>query len=336
VLTSLAGASYFAYGWHRSAPPPAHSAAPPPKPPPSPDTIADPLLPERPARRDPAPRPGARTDWVKARPGFQYSRPSAERGGANPCNLPAADASQFEPWASLSQGRFTLPKSGAIVDGEFDLVLHFHGDDLARRELIESRQPFVLYALTLDGSESYATPFAGSGFMGQLVAAIEATLSAKHGVKARARHIALSAWSAGFMGVLSILGQREAERVDAVVLSDGLHGARGALDSQVAPFAGYAKRAEAGERFFLITYSSIDPPGFASTTESVHYLLSLLGERPEPVRRDDRFGLELIEYFSHGDFHVRGYAGNDKPDHCAQVTLLRDAYAAIGRRWKKP
>jgi hypothetical protein len=250
--------------------------------------------------------------------------------------LPAADVSQFEPWTPLTRGRFTWPKSGAIgADGEFNLVMHFLGDDLARRELIESQQPFVLYSLTLGEGESYAGPFAGSGFLGQLVAAIEATLSTKLGVKAHAGHVAVSAWSAGFMAALSILSQPDAERVDAVVLSDGLHGPRGGLEPQIAPFARYAKRAETGERFFMVTHSSIDPPGFASTTESVHYLLSTLGERPQAVRRDDRFGLELIEYFSRGDFHVRGYAGNDKADHCAQVTLLRDAYAAIGRRWSQ-
>jgi hypothetical protein len=64
-------------------------------------------------------------------------------------------------------------------------------------------------------------------------------------------------------------------------------------------------------------------------------MLSALGEKPAAVRRDDRYGLELIEYFSKGDFHLRGYAGNDKADHCAQVTLLRDAYAAVGRRWQR-
>ena len=90
-----------------------------------------------------------------------------------------------------------------------------------------------------------------------------------------------------------------------------------------------------GERFLLVTHSSIDPPNFSSTTESAHYLLSALGEKPQPVRRNDRFGLELIEYFTHGEFHVRGYAGNDKADHCAQVTLLRDAFSALGRRWQR-
>jgi hypothetical protein len=112
-----------------------------------------------------------------------------------------------------------------------------------------------------------------------------------------------------------------------------LHGPRDALGQQLEPFVEYARRAAVGERFFLVTHSSIDPPDFASTTESAHYLISALGARPVAVRRDDRFGLELVEFFTRKDFHVRGYAGNDKADHCAQVTLLRDAFDALGRRW---
>ena len=43
----------------------------------------------------------------------------------------------------------------------------------------------------------------------------------------------------------------------------------------------------------------------------------------------------FAEFFTRGNLHVRGYAGNDKLDRCAQVTLLRDAYAALGRRWSR-
>jgi len=42
----------------------------------------------------------------------------------------------------------------------------------------------------------------------------------------------------------------------------------------------------------------------------------------------------LVEFFSAGEFQVRGYAGNDRADHCAQLAVLRDAFAALGRRWK--
>ena len=309
--------------------------APPVVKPPA-NELVDPLAPERPARLDPSPRAGASADWVRARPAFQYSRPSAERGGVSPCAMPAPDGGALEGWSSLSKGRVALPRSGAVdATGSFELVMHFHGDELARRELIESGQSFVLYSLTLDPSESYAQLFAGTKLFAQLVQQVEQAVSTTYGVAAHAGHVALTAWSAGYMGVLSSIAQPEAKDVDAIVLLDGLHGQRGGLERPLAPFVDFARRAEAGERFMLITHSSIDPPNFASTTESAHYVLSALGERPQAVRREDRVGLELIEYFTHGDFHVRGYAGNDKADHCAQVTLLRDAYAALGRRWKR-
>jgi hypothetical protein len=298
-----------------------------------PSALVDPLAPGRLALLD-AKRSAAATSWVKARPAFQYSKAPAERDGGNPCALPEADAGAFEPWKNLAKGRVTIPRERAL-DGsaQFDLVVHLHGDELARRELVESRQRFVLYSLTLAPGENYAALFSGTGLFGQIVAQVESAVGEARGTAAHARHIALSAWSAGYMGILAMLAQPRASDVDAVVLIDGMHGPRDALDRQLAPFVAFARRAAAGERFFLVTHSSIDPPDFASTTESAHHLLSALGARPRAVRRNDRYGLELVEMFTQKDFHVRGYAGNDKSDHCAQVTLLRDAYAALGRRW---
>ena len=311
-----------------SAPTPVRSALP--------NTIVDPLATDRPVALDPSVRPAASGSWVTARPGFQFSRPPAERGGVNPCALPEVDGSAFEPWVNLAKGRFSAPREGALdASGRFDLVIHLHGDELARRELVLSRQNFVLYSLTLAPGENYASLFSGSGFYGQILAHVEEVFGKSRGTLAHARHVALSAWSAGYMGVMATLAQPEAKDLDAVVLIDGMHGPRDALEHQLAPFVDYARRAAAGERFMLVTHSSIDPPDFASTTESAHHLLSALGARPQTVRRNDRFGLELVEFFTRNDFHVRGYAGNDKADHCAQVALLRDAYAALGRRWKR-
>ncbi len=296
----------------------------------------DPLAPDRPALLEPKRDPAGKADWVTARPGFQSSRSTSERGGVNPCAVPEADTSAFEPWSRLSQGRFIALRAGALdASGHFDLVLHLHGDELARRGLALSRQSFALYSLTLDPSQSYAQLFSGSGLYAQLLREIEVVLGQRHGKPAKVRNVALSAWSAGYMGVLAILVQPEASAVDAVVLIDGLHGPRSALERPLAPFVEFARRASAGERFMLVTHSSIDPPDFASTTESAHHLLEALGVRPLAARRDDRFGLELVELFTRGDFHVRGYAGNDKADHCAQVGLLRDAYSALGRRWAR-
>lgn len=300
----------------------------------APSSIVDPLASARPVLLDPSAR-SLGSDWVTARPAFQFSRPPSERGGRDPCALPEVDTSALEPWQKLVKGRLTLPREGALdASGRFDLIIHLLGDELARRELAESRQHFVLYSLTLNVGENYAALFSGTGFYGQIVHQVEEALGNGRGTPARVRHVALSAWSAGYMGVLAALAQPAAKGVDAVILIDGMHGPRDALAHQLAPFIEYARLASTGERFMLVTHSSIDPPDFASTTESAHLLISTLGARPQRVQRKDRYGLELVEYFTRGDFHVRGYAGNDKADHCAQVTLLRDAYRALGRRWK--
>jgi hypothetical protein len=297
-------------------------------------TLADPLTPARPALLDSSVRPAASGNWVTARPAFQYSRTPAERGGVDPCGLSEGDAGALEPWKNLAKGRLSVPSEGAFdASGRFDFVFHLHGDELARRELAVSRQNFVLYSLTLAPGENYAALFSGTGFYGHIVRGVEAALGESRGTPAHAKHVALTAWSAGYMGILAMLGQPEAKDVDAIVLIDGIHGPRDALDRQLEPFVAYARRAAAGERFLLVTHSSIDPPDFASTTESAHHLISALGARPRAVRRNDRYGLELVEFFTQKDFHVRGYAGNDKADHCAQVALLRDVFAALGRRW---
>jgi hypothetical protein len=302
----------------------------------APGTLIDALLPDRPMLID-ASRVEAAA-WASARPGFQYSHSAAERGGVAPCATQEIDTSAFADWTPLSKGRFIAPRDfGLDQEGRFDLVIHLHGDEPIRRELVKSGARFVLYTLTLDPSQSYAPVFNGAGTFQAIVSELEQTLSKRAGRAAHVGHVALSAWSAGFVGVEAALAQPVSKDVDAVVLIDGLHAPRGdtaAFKAQLQPFVDYAKRAATGEKFMFISHSSIDPPDFASTTECAHYLLAALGGQPQPVKRQDALGLELIESFSRGNLHVRGYAGNDKADHCAQLGILRDVYAALRERWK--
>lgn len=314
------------------------AAAPPPSaatPAPSPSLVVDPIAPDRPISLDPTPR-GEAADWVSARPSFQASRSAVERGGVEPCAIQSVDTSDFEPWSRLSKGQLLVPQKDAWdAEGQFTLVLHLHGSDPVRRELIESGQHFVLYAITLDINQSYAPLFAAHG-LDTLVAEVEQALSKRAAKPLRAGHVILSAWSAGFVGVEAALAQSGGHAIDAAILIDGLHAPRNdpnAFRAQLEPFVRYAQRAARRDGFFFISHSSIDPPDFASTTECAHYLVSAVGGRPQAVRRADRFGLEMVESFEQGDLYVRGYAGNDKADHCAQLALLRDVYAALGKRW---
>jgi hypothetical protein len=299
-------------------------------------TLVDPLIPSRPVALDDTSRAPA-ADWLSARPGFQYSHSQAERGGVAPCAPQPVDASGWADGVQLRGGRFVVPKNFSLDGaGHFDLVIHLHGDEPVRRELVESGQHFVLYTLTLPPSAGYAPLFSGTHLFESIVAELEQALGKRAGAPAKVGHVALSAWSAGFVGVEAMLAQAPSRDVDAVILIDGLHAPRSdrvAFEAQLKPFVDYAARAAAGERFMFVSHSSIDPADFASTTESAHYLISTLGGKPQPVRRNDALGLELVEYFSRGNFHVRGYAGNDKADHCAQLGVLRDVFAALGRRW---
>jgi hypothetical protein len=285
---------------------------------------------------DSVPR-AASANWVTARPSFQYSHKAAERGGIEPCAGEPVDTSTFTDWVPVAQGHFSAPKTLKLdAAGRFPLIIHLNGDEPVRKQLIKSGQPFVLFTLTLDPSRGYAPLFTGSHLYQAIVAGVERGVSKQLAAPARAGHVAMSAWSAGFVGIEAELGQPNAGDLDAVVLIDGLHAPRAndlAFKAQLQPFVDYAKRAAAGERLLFVSHSSIDPPDFASTTECAHYLVSSLGGKPEAVRRADPWGLELVEYFSRGDFHVRGYAGNDKADHCAQLVVLRDAFAALGKRW---
>lgn len=303
----------------------------------APGTIRDPLAPDRPLVIDGERRVDAGS-WVNARPGFQKSRTRAQRGGVEPCAPQAVDGTGFADWAPVGQGKFTAPRELALDEsGGFDLVIHLLGDEPIRRELISSQQPFALYSLTVGLNQSYAPLFTGTQLQTSIVAGIEQALSKRLGRPAHLRHLAMSAWSAGFVGIEAALSQPSAKDIDAVILIDGLHAPRGnglAFKAQMKPFVDFAAKAAQGQRSFFVSHSSIDPPDFASTTECAHYLVASLNGQPQPVRRADRFGLELVEFFSEGDFHVRGYAGNDRADHCAQLAVLRDAFVALGMRWR--
>ena len=327
-LLAVIGAGFAWQHWRleRPAPSPVREKGPPP----AATALDDPLRPNQAAQL--SSRAPLGENWVKAAPDkdFQYSKKGAERG-IEPCAAPTPEAAKRT--LPLSRGFLYLGNDDAQGGDKFDLVFHLNGEGPVRRELVESKQPFVLYTLTLPPTESYAPLFAGSRLLSRLIDEISAQVSRSRQKPATLRHLALSAWSAGFEGVRSILYQREADQVDAVLLIDGLHGPRGGkgLSTQLASFVEFAKRAERGERWFTVTHSSIPTSEFTSTTESAHFLEHELGGKPTRVARNDGFGLELVEMFDKGNLHVRGYAGNDKADHCAQLLLMREMFGALHR-----
>lgn len=278
----------------------------------------------------------------------QVQKTPEERGGVNPCLTDDPGLGTYEPWnRAPTMGQMLIPARGGVTkSGNFDVVFHFHGHDPARKEFVRVSDGVVFVGITLGiGSGVYADAFADPDAFQALVESVEKEVAKKRGLeKAKARKIALSAWSAGYGAVDRILRQKYGkEAVDAVFLFDALHAgyeADGSLDDgQLEPFLAFAKRAKSGKRFMYVSHSSIIPPGYASTTETAAYLVHELGGKRKAAKRrkSDPMGLDLNGKFDAGNFHVRGYDGNDKMDHCAHIGLLRDVMKAhIGPRWKSP
>lgn len=279
-------------------------------------------------------------DWT------QTQKTSAERG-VNPCNTPDEGWGIYDGWSRApSMGQMISPQKGGIArDGSFDVMFHFHGHEPVRKEWVHVMDGAVLVGIDLGiGSGPYQSAFRTPGVFETLVHSVEKAMADKTGnAKAHARKVGLSAWSAGYGAVVEILNQEYGKRiVDTVVLLDGMHcGYSGeSLDeTQLQPFIDFARRAAAGQKLMFVSHSSIIPPDYASTTETANYIIAKLGGRPRKVRPHGRgpMGLELIETFSRGNFHVRGYMGNDKMDHCAHIGLFRDILQTrVKPRWRSP
>ncbi len=277
----------------------------------------------------------------------QTQKTPDERGGVNPCMTKDPGWGIYDGWdRSPSMGQMIMPVRGGVTkSGSFDVIFHFHGHEPARKEWVKVMDGAVLVGIDLGiGSGAYSSAFAGPNSFKELVESVEKGVAQKRGIpEAKARRIGLSAWSAGYGAVQQILTQSYGKQsVDTVILLDGLHtGYMGDdLDrTQLEPFIDFAKRAKAGKRLMFVTHSSIIPPGYASTTETSNYLIHELGGKVKTAKpkKNDTMGLELNSKFDSGNFHVRGYDGNDKMDHCAHLGLLRDILKGqVKPRWKSP
>lgn len=211
--------------------------------------------------------------------------------------------------------------------GPYDVLLHFHGAHPYVRELIEKAGLRAVVATynAGNGAERYAQAFQAAGVLSSLLRQIEAAAAPLcAGPSAGPRRIALSAWSAGYGAVEKLITRPEdRDRVDAVLLADGLHaGFTDPWKRQFAPnallaFREFGELAKADRKLFSITHSTIATDGYASTTECSRLLLRELGVPSEGPFVSGKLG----------GFSIEGSPGEDAPAHVAQfrrmdVTLL--------------
>ncbi|MBN1605020.1 MAG: hypothetical protein JW940_00220 [Polyangiaceae bacterium] len=309
--------------------------------------VEDPLFPRHPAKLlgEPASgfeglsaRPGSVPEGLLPRAADQVEKTAAERGGIDPCQSPDDGFGIYERWrVGTGAGRLLVPQRFLPWPDSFDLVLHFAGQELARKEVARARVPFAFLGVSLGRSGlEYEKYVGGPKGLWTLGLAAIGTVRKIRGGPQRVRKIALASWSIGYSGVGLVLRQsRNTSDVDAVILLDGLHTPRDEATArvQLEPFVRFAERAARGQALMFVSYSSIGTDGFASSHESARRLIHALGGLPLAVERLDPGGLELKELFSRGGFHARGYRGGGRMDHCAHLMLYPMLARALGRRW---
>ncbi len=272
------------------------------------------------------------------KPEVVASREEAEP--LDPKRTPAERA--FMQWGVLS-----VPSHFQVVDGGYDLVIHFHGGQALQEENFDrTRINALVVSVNLGiGSGPYSAMFGAPGSLETALGRIQTHLDKLgRAPGAKVRRIALAAWSAGFGAIGTMLDQPGvADRVDAVILADALHTNfigdirdKKINPAAIEPYEAFARRAMRGEKLFAMTHSAIGVDGYASTTETATQLLHDLGMEKKPPTFKWPEGMHALYEAHSGDAHVIGFDGGREPDHMLHVTQM---YATtlpwLKWRWKK-
>ena len=209
------------------------------------------------------------------------------------------------------------------------------------------------------GSGRYEDRYASPIAMRDTLVRVDAAMRERGLATPTLRRLGLGAWSAGYGAVVKLIQEPElADRIDSVVLLDGLHvgfaeGTKKPDEISLAPIVKYADRAARGERLFVVTHSKIDPIDYASVEQTTDAVLAHLGiERVEvhgttelpPLQsivgalpKDKLRSLIPRTEARKGNLIIRGYAGNEPEEHMAHLMQMSDtALPFLVERWKQP
>ncbi|HEX3850199.1 MAG TPA: hypothetical protein VHW01_04485 [Polyangiaceae bacterium] len=259
----------------------------------------------------------------------------------------AFDAAQDTPKRSVAPGSrvVSLLNGCRTVNKPYDLLVHFHGAPAVMETAFEHSGidgALVIYNLGI-GSGAYEDPYSIPNSYDHMLESVTAAVRELCPSAAAPKRVALSGWSAGYGAILHIIDRaKDAARVDAVLLADGMHvgfepvGFRKVSAISMAPFTLFADEAIAGHKLFAVTHSSIQTP-YASTTETAEFLLDTEGlavdrhEQPGP-----RPGMTLTSRADREGFHMRGFSGEDKAAHCDHLFAFGELLLTpLAERWAK-
>jgi hypothetical protein len=258
------------------------------------------------------------------------------RGAADSAEAPRA-SNQYFGWGVLY-----VPPWFKVVDGKYDLIVHFHGGHFLQVENMErARINAVVVSVNLGiNTGPYSNAYAGKGSLDRLIAtAHEQLQKTNRAPGAKLGRLALTAWSAGFASISSILSDPgTAQKIDAVLLADGFHAAYVAYKTIYTPplekWRSYAEQAVKGDKLFVLTHSSVPTDGYASTTDTTDELLREMNLDKTPNTSTGPRGMEEIYEVNRGDLHIKGFEGRREKHHIDHIKGMYDlSLPYLTARW---
>ena len=228
-----------------------------------------------------------------------------------------------------------------------DLVIHFHGADTTVEPQFDAVLPEAALLLVNAGVQSgpYENRYSDAAALDRTLVATQKALDDMLGGRScRMGRVALSAWSAGFGAVIRILAhKRNADRVDAVLLGDGMHA--GYIDKRahtvdprgMKPFLLFASAASEGDKLMSVTHSSISTYGYASTTETAAFLIQNMDLKAREGNAAGPGTMVMSYRADRRGLHIKGYEGRDAAAHCEHLYHAGETlFADLRERWTTP
>ncbi len=240
-------------------------------------------------------------------------------------------------WLNPDNGQFAqlfIPDYFQVPpDERFIFVVHFHSASWAAEdEVYRSGTNAILFNIHLGAfSSPYSTYFSNAYRFRTIKDTVKSVLR-RRGImqNPQFKWVIVTSFSAGYAAVRELLKwQENFDRIDALTLADGLHSSSDpiVMIEQLRDFLRYAKVARNEKKVFLLTHSSIQTEGYASTTETANYLINGLGAQREPWSATDAIGTQYSRCDT-GYFHLKGYLGTTAPDH---LQHLYNMHLMLGR-----
>jgi hypothetical protein len=258
---------------------------------------------------------------------------------------PSTGASPYRPLTVLMRSGywFVFPRGCDALRERRDVVIHFHGAYVTTipRFLASGLNAVLVIINKGIGSGAYSDALALRSNVDDLLERIQKGMADQCALdNARISRLALSSWSAGYGGVEQFLRWRP-ERVDAVVLADGLHVGfkdrehRTVDADRLAAFTRFAEKAARGEKLMAITHSGIEPTEYAGTAETALALSEAVHAPTWPVASGNH-GMWQLTAARRGQFYVEGYAGNDKAAHASHLySIGQTSFARLREYWER-